>query len=143
MISPAHSLGTIAKSQPPAKPEVGFIGLGDQDTPIAQAITDGGYPLHAWARRPESLQALDGFPHTAHATVAELAAASDVIALCLREDSDNVQVAVAGGLLEHMRRGTVLVNHGTGLPQAARAGYCRLPPASAAARAGPVSETGY
>jgi 3-hydroxyisobutyrate dehydrogenase-like beta-hydroxyacid dehydrogenase len=45
---------------------------------------------------------------------------SDVVGLCLREDSDNVQVATDGGLLAAMRRGTVLVNHGTGLPQEAR-----------------------
>jgi len=31
-----------------------------------------------------------------------------------------VSVATEGGLLEHMRRGAVLVNHGTGLPQQAR-----------------------
>jgi 3-hydroxyisobutyrate dehydrogenase-like beta-hydroxyacid dehydrogenase len=64
-----------------AKPAVGFIGLGDQGAPIAQAIADNGYPLHVWARRPESLKVLDGRPHTAHGTVAELAAAVDVVGL--------------------------------------------------------------
>jgi 3-hydroxyisobutyrate dehydrogenase-like beta-hydroxyacid dehydrogenase len=97
---------------------VGFIGLGDQGAPIAKAIADGGYPLHVWARRPESLTVLDGHAFTSHASVASLAAASDIVGLCLREDSDNLQVAP--DLLANMRRGTVLVNHGTGLPQAAR-----------------------
>jgi 3-hydroxyisobutyrate dehydrogenase-like beta-hydroxyacid dehydrogenase len=102
------------------KPAVGWIGLGDQGTPIAQAIADNGYPLHVWARRPESLKALDGHMFTPHSSVAEMAAVSDVVGLCLREDSDNVQVATDGGLLAAMRRGTVLVNHGTGLPEEAR-----------------------
>jgi 3-hydroxyisobutyrate dehydrogenase-like beta-hydroxyacid dehydrogenase len=87
---------------------------------MAQAIADNGYQLHVWARRPESLKALDGHPFIPHRSVAEMAAVSDVVGLCLREDSDNVQVATDGGLLAAMRRGTVLVNHGTGLPQEAR-----------------------
>lgn len=105
---------------PKTTASVGFIGLGDQGAPIAQAIAAGGYPLHVWARRPESLRALDGYPYTAHATVAELAAASDIVGLCLSTDADNMQLAVEGGLLPNMRRGAVLVNHGTGLPQAAQ-----------------------
>lgn len=102
------------------KPTVGFIGLGDQGAPIARAIADGGYPLHVWARRPESLAVLDGHSFTAQPGIAELAAAVDIVGLCLREDADNLQVAVDGGLLANLRRGSVLVNHGTGLPQAAR-----------------------
>src|SRR6185437_4221436 len=102
------------------KPAVGWIGLGDQGTPMAQAIADNGYQLHVWARHPESLKALDGHAFIPHTSVAEMAAVSDVVGLCLRQDSDNVQVATDGGLLSAMRRGTVLVNHGTGLPQEAR-----------------------
>ena len=97
------------------KPAVGWIGLGDQGTPMAQAITDNGHPLPVWARRPESLKALDGHGFIPHSSVAEMAAVSDVVGLCLREDSDNVQVATDGGLLAAMRRGTVLVN-GLDLP---------------------------
>lgn len=46
-------------------PSVGWVGLGDQGAPIARAIAEAGYPLHAWARRPSSLAALDGVPYTA------------------------------------------------------------------------------
>jgi hypothetical protein len=35
-------------------------------------LTAAGYPLHAWARRPESLETLSGVPYTSHASVAEL-----------------------------------------------------------------------
>jgi 3-hydroxyisobutyrate dehydrogenase-like beta-hydroxyacid dehydrogenase len=97
-------------------PAVGWVGLGDQGAPIARAIAEAGYPLHAWARRPASLAALDGVPCTAHGTVAGLGAASDIVGLCLNEDRDNRQLMVDGGLLAAMRPGSVLVNHGTGLP---------------------------
>ena len=65
-------------------PAIGFIGLGDQGAPIARAIAEAGYPLHAWARRPESLETISGVPHSSHASVAELAATRDVVGPCLR-----------------------------------------------------------
>ncbi|WP_049573949.1 NAD(P)-dependent oxidoreductase [Streptomyces sp. SBT349] len=100
-----------------ATPErIGFIGLGDQGGPMARAIAEAGHPLHAWARRPASLAILDGVPYTAHAGAADLAAACDILCLCLPEDEDVRSVVLDGGLLEHMKPGSVLVNHGTGLP---------------------------
>lgn len=33
---------------------VGFVGLGDQGGPMALAIMEAGFLLHAWARRPQS-----------------------------------------------------------------------------------------
>ncbi|WP_406451496.1 NAD(P)-dependent oxidoreductase [Streptomyces sp. NBC_01622] len=97
-------------------PAVGFIGLGDQGAPMAQAIGDRGFDLHVWARRPTSLEAMAGIPHTAHATVVDLVAASDILALCLRDDGDIWDVLNTPGVREHLRPGTVVVNHGTGDP---------------------------
>ncbi|MFF4978316.1 NAD(P)-dependent oxidoreductase [Streptomyces sp. NPDC001083] len=96
---------------------IGWIGLGDQGAPMARAIADSGYPLQVWARRSTSLDALDGLPYTVHTTVAELGSASDIVGLCLREDSDIREVLTDGGLLAAMKPGSVIVNHGTGLPQ--------------------------
>jgi 3-hydroxyisobutyrate dehydrogenase-like beta-hydroxyacid dehydrogenase len=96
---------------------VGFVGLGDQGAPIARAIAEGGFVLHVWARRSGSLDALDGAQFVAHETVAEMAAASDLVALCLSEDKDNRQLMLDGGLLAAMKPGSILVNHGTGLPK--------------------------
>jgi 3-hydroxyisobutyrate dehydrogenase-like beta-hydroxyacid dehydrogenase len=108
---------------------VGFIGLGDQGAPIARAISEGGFALHVWARRSSSLTALAGVRFTAHETIAELAVASDLIALCLSEDQDNRQLMTDGGLLASMKQAAILVNHGTGLPNFAewmtRAGAAR------------------
>ncbi|MER5913925.1 NAD(P)-dependent oxidoreductase [Streptomyces sp. NPDC001982] len=97
-------------------PAVGFIGLGDQGAPMAQAIGDRGFRLHVWARRPASLVAVADVPHTVHATVVDLVAASDILALCLRDDSDIWDVLNTPGVREHLRPGTVVVNHGTGDP---------------------------
>ncbi|MBT2501057.1 NAD(P)-dependent oxidoreductase [Curtobacterium sp. ISL-83] len=95
---------------------VGWIGLGDQGAPMARAIAEAGHTLHVWARRPGSLDALDGLPVTVHATPAELGAASDVVGLCLNDDDGVRDVVTTGGLLAGMRAGSVLVHHGTGLP---------------------------
>lgn len=100
-------------------PRVGWVGLGDQGAPIARAIAEAGYPLLVWARRPASLDALAGVPYLAFESVTEMAAAADVVCLCLSEDTDNRQLLLDGGLLNAMRPGSILVNHGTGLPAAA------------------------
>ena len=50
-----------------------------------------------------------------HDDLPSLAAASDVIGLCVGTDED-VLALVTGGLLEGLRPGSVLVNHGTGTP---------------------------
>ena len=97
-------------------PRVGWVGLGDQGAPIARAIAEAGYPLLVWARRPASLQALAGVPYRAFESVTEMAAAADIVCLCLSEDTDNRQLMLGSGLLAAMRAGSILVNHGTGLP---------------------------
>jgi len=95
---------------------VGFIGLGDQGAPIARAIAEAGFELHAWARKARSLDALDGVRYVAHESPAELGAVSDIVGLCLNVDDNVREIMTRGGLLAAMRPGSVLVNHGTGLP---------------------------
>ncbi len=98
-----------------AKPAVGWIGLGDQGLPMAVGIAEAGYPLHVWARRPASLNALGGTPHIRHGRLKDLAAACDIVGLCVRRDDDVLQL-VTSGLLDTARPGSVVVNHGTGTP---------------------------
>ncbi|MGA8789139.1 MAG: NAD(P)-dependent oxidoreductase [Paenarthrobacter sp.] len=96
--------------------KIGWVGLGDQGAPMARAIAGAGYQLNVWVRRDSSLTALDGLPYVRHGTLAALGAASKIVGLCLREDSDIEEVLTSGGLLESLTPGTVLLNHGTGLP---------------------------
>ena len=106
--------------------KVGFIGLGDQGAPIARAIAEAGFELHAWARRARSLDALDGVRYVAHQSPAELGAVSDIVGLCLNVDDNVREIMTGGGLLAAMRPGSVLVNHGTGLPAFALVGGGRI-----------------
>lgn len=99
---------------------VGWIGLGDQGAPMAKAVAEAGYELHVWARRATSLEALDGVEFISHDDPGDLGASSDIVGLCLNVDDNNVDVMTKGGLLEAMKPGSVIVNHGTGLPAAAR-----------------------
>lgn len=112
--------------------QVGFIGLGDQGGPMAVAIAEAGFSLHVWARRPASLDALGNAPHTAHASVAALGAACDIVALCLTDDRDIDDVLDGQGLLAALKPGAIVVNHGTGDPAANALIAARL----AAARVG-------
>lgn len=99
-------------------PVVGFIGLGDQGLPMARAIAEAGFALTVWARRPASLDALGDLPFAAAATPAELAAGSDIVAVCVGTDDD--VLALAEQLAPALRPGTVFVNHGTGTPRTAQ-----------------------
>jgi 3-hydroxyisobutyrate dehydrogenase-like beta-hydroxyacid dehydrogenase len=99
-------------------PSIGFIGLGDQGLPMALAVAEAGYPLHAWARRQRSLDGLQAVEHIRHETLAELAAVSDIVCLCVSTDED-VAALLTGPLLANLRPGSILVNHGTGTPQRA------------------------
>lgn len=101
------------------KPVVGFIGLGDQGLPMAVAIAEAGYELHVWGRTPDSLKALGDVAHIAHGKTRELGAACDIVGLCVNTDGD-VMGLLSSGLLDGLRRGSVVVNHGTGTPKNAR-----------------------
>jgi 3-hydroxyisobutyrate dehydrogenase-like beta-hydroxyacid dehydrogenase len=98
---------------------VGWIGFGDQGLPMATAIVEQGFSLHAWARRPTSLDGLGDLEHVRHDDVAGLAAASDVVGLCVGTD-DDVWSLITGGLLDGLRPGSTVVNQGTGTPANAR-----------------------
>lgn len=95
--------------------DVGFIGLGDQGAPMATAIAEAGFTLHVWARRPASLRVVADVPHVVHDTLADLGAACQVVGICVSTDED-VESVLDGGLLANPRPGSVVVNHGTGVP---------------------------
>ncbi|MDJ0466956.1 NAD(P)-binding domain-containing protein [Streptomyces sp. H27-C3] len=81
---------------------------------MAKAVAEAGFPLHAWAWRSTFLDALSASPHIGHDGVKDLAAACDIVALRVRTDDDVLQLVT--GLLEGLRPGSIVVNHGTGLP---------------------------
>jgi 3-hydroxyisobutyrate dehydrogenase len=74
---------------------VGFIGLGSQGGPIARRIIDAGFPVTLWARRPETLHPFAETSAKTAGSPAGLAAASDLVCICVTGDADVEQV-VAG-----------------------------------------------
>ncbi len=97
---------------------VGFIGLGSQGGPMARRIIQAGFPTTLWARRPASLE---GFADTAAKVAgspAELAAASDLVCLCVVGDAD-IEDVTAGesGVLTGIEPGGVIAVHSTVHPK--------------------------
>jgi 3-hydroxyisobutyrate dehydrogenase-like beta-hydroxyacid dehydrogenase len=97
---------------------VGFIGLGEQGAPVARAIANAGFDLYVWARRAQSLEAVREVAYTKCDSVAELATHSELVGLCVRDDSDVEDVLFGNGLLANMKPESIVVNHGTGSPEA-------------------------
>jgi 3-hydroxyisobutyrate dehydrogenase-like beta-hydroxyacid dehydrogenase len=99
----------------------GFIGLGSQGGPIARRIADAGFPLTLWARRPASLEPFADTAAKVVSTPAELAASSDVIGLCVRDDNDIREVTSGeDGVLAGVAPGTVIAVHSTVHPDTVR-----------------------
>jgi 3-hydroxyisobutyrate dehydrogenase-like beta-hydroxyacid dehydrogenase len=100
---------------------VGFIGLGSQGAPMARRIIEAGIPTTLWARRAASLEPFAGTPASVAASPAALAAASDLVCVCVAADTDVTDV-VAGpqGILSGLRDGGVVAVHSTVHPQTCR-----------------------
>jgi 3-hydroxyisobutyrate dehydrogenase len=129
-----------------SSPWVGFIGLGSQGGPMARRIIEAGYPVTLWARRPATLEPFADTNAKIAGSPAELAAASDLVCVCVRDDADTEEVvdAVLGGLAA----GGVIAVHSTVHPdtcrrlaERARAGGVRLIDAPVSGGA-PAAEAG-
>jgi 3-hydroxyisobutyrate dehydrogenase-like beta-hydroxyacid dehydrogenase len=90
---------------------VGFIGLGSQGGPMARQIIRAGFPTALWARRPEALEPFAGPGVSLAESPAALAAASDVVCLCVVDDDDVREVVAA--LLPGLHEGSTVVVHST------------------------------
>jgi 3-hydroxyisobutyrate dehydrogenase len=97
----------------------GFIGLGSQGGGMARRQIACGIPTTLWARRPEVLA---DFPGAAGVgTPAELAAASDVVSICVVDDA-GVDAVLGGpdGVLAGLTPGAVVAVHSTVHPDSCR-----------------------
>ncbi|GAA3204932.1 NAD(P)-dependent oxidoreductase [Actinocorallia longicatena] len=96
---------------------VGFIGLGSQGAPMARRIIEEGHPTTLWARRPSSVEPFAGTSAKIAASPAELAAASDLVCVCVVADDDVEQVLTGDdGVLSGLREGAVIAVHSTIAP---------------------------
>lgn len=111
----------IAKDLP-AKPTVGFIGLGIMGRPMARNVLAAGFDVVVYDLVLEPVNELVGAGATAANSPADVATSSDVVLLCL-PDSPDVEAAMTGwqGLLAGARPGQILVDMSTISPVTARA----------------------
>jgi 3-hydroxyisobutyrate dehydrogenase len=100
---------------------VGFIGLGSQGGPMARRIVEGGYQTTLWARRQASLEPYADTAAKTAGSPAELAAASDLVCLCVVGD-DDVREVLDGetGALAGLAPGGIVAIHSTVHPDTCR-----------------------
>jgi 3-hydroxyisobutyrate dehydrogenase-like beta-hydroxyacid dehydrogenase len=100
---------------------VGFIGLGSQGAPMARRIVDAGFPVTVWARRAATLDPFADTAASVAASPADLAAASDLVCICVVSDAD-VEEVVDGerGVLAGLAPGGLIVVHSTVHPDTCR-----------------------
>ncbi len=101
---------------------VGFVGLGVMGAPMAQNLLNSGYELTVYNRTAARTDPLVARGAIRAATLAEVAARSDVVALMVT-DAAAVHAVCDGaeGLLAHMAPGTVVVDFSTIGPRATTA----------------------
>lgn len=106
--------------------KAGWIGLGAMGAPMAGHLHAAGLLQGAWNRGAARRDAFaDRFPGAAIAESPEaLAEAVDVLALCVSADAD--LAAVLDRVEDRLAPGTVVVDHSTVSPAAARSAHRRL-----------------
>ena len=103
------------------QPTVGFIGLGIMGKPMARNVMQAGFPLTVYDLVAAPVDELVAAGATSAASPAALAAAVDVVLLCL-PDSPDVTAAMTGpdGVLAGTRPGQIIVDMSSISPVTAR-----------------------
>src|SRR6202451_4877617 len=103
------------------KVTLGFIGLGNMESRIAQRRLDHGYSLVAYDRNAAKPEAFVGKRGFAAKNILELARTTDVILSCLTND-EAVQSVYAGpaGVFAEARPGTIVLEMSTISPESSR-----------------------
>jgi 3-hydroxyisobutyrate dehydrogenase-like beta-hydroxyacid dehydrogenase len=101
--------------------ELGFIGLGNMGSRIAQRLLDHGYPLVAYDRDIAKAEAVAAKRGSVAKNIPELARAAYVILSCLSNDEAVQRVYIGpAGVLAKARRGTVVLEMSTISPESSR-----------------------
>ena len=101
-----------------SKPAIGFIGLGLMGSAMVTRLQSLGYPMTVMANRSRpNVDAAVAAGATEVATAREVAAASDIVMLCMGT-SDQVESRMRGpdGVIAGLREGAVVIDFGTSLP---------------------------
>ncbi len=104
-----------------SKPVIGFIGLGLMGGNMVENLQKKGFEPIVMDLNKDAVAAVVARGATEASSAAELAAASDIIMLCLTT-SNVVEKLVYGenGILEGIKEGAVLIDFGTSIPASTR-----------------------
>jgi len=106
---------------------VGFIGLGTMGAAMAGHVAEAGYPLTVWNRTPGRAASLVAMGAKEAESPSALAAASDVMVVCVSDSPDVEQVLFGpAGAAEGVREGCLVVDCSTIAPATARSAAERL-----------------
>ena len=100
------------------KPRIGFIGLGLMGSAMVQRLLDLGYEMTVIAHRSRTnVEAAVARGASEVKTAREIAAASDVIMLCM-DTSASVEARMFGddGVIAGLKGGELVIDFGTSLP---------------------------
>jgi 3-hydroxyisobutyrate dehydrogenase-like beta-hydroxyacid dehydrogenase len=96
---------------------VGFIGAGQMGRPMVDRLVAAGRSPKVYARRAEVADDLGASGVDVATSATELAAAVDVLIVCVFSDAQLRELLLDGGVLAAMHPGAVLVSHTTGSPE--------------------------
>ena len=100
--------------------KVGFVGAGRMGAPMVRRLVAAGHDVTVLGRDGEKRSAITELGAHPVAEVAEVAAGSDVVVVCVFTDEQVRQVCLDDGLLGAMPSGSVLLLHTTGSPRTAQ-----------------------
>ncbi len=106
---------------------IGFIGLGTMGAAMAGHLARAGHPLTVWNRSPGRAGELTGLGAVEAPDPARLAAASDVVVICV-SDTPDVESVLFGpaGVEAGIRSGALVIDCSTIAPGASRDFAARL-----------------
>lgn len=100
---------------------IGFIGLGLMGTPLALNLIKNGHRLSVWNRTGAKTEPLVAAGATKAESIRELAGNAELIITMVTDAAASDQVICGpGGILDHARPGTVLIDMGSIAPEASR-----------------------
>ncbi len=105
------------------RPAIGFIGLGLMGSAMVERLQSLGYGVTITANRSRpNIDAAVSRGATEVATAREVAAASEIVMLCM-DTSASVEGRMRGpdGVIAGLRRGATVIDFGTSLPDSTRA----------------------
>ena len=98
--------------------QIGFVGLGNIGLPMARNVVEGGFPLLVYDTRPEPVTDLVSHGASAAGSIAELAAGSEIVEVCVRDDQQVRDVLLgSGGVVTAAEPGTIVAIHSTIRPR--------------------------